>query len=603
MRQKTLSRCTGLLLAGFLAFTSLTGCSSWPAESSANEYEQFSASDAAEIQVQFDKMTDQLFREEVVSSVIDLHYTLSDPEKYGIDTYEATFGDFSLDHMKENYQDMRELQAELKAFSRDKLREDQQLTYDILESYVETELGSEGLELYYQPLSPTIGIQAQLPILLCEYAFYRKQDVEDYLSLLGELDQYYSQILAFEQEKADAGLFMNEQALNEVLDSCESYTVLPENNFMTETFQERLAELGDVTEEEKAAYLSRHETVLREQFIPAYAGLMEGLESLRPRCTAAKGLCSQPEGKKYYEYLLASSVATSYDSVDALSSAIISQMAEDNGQMAKIISENPNLISEIDTYEFKLTEPAEILEDLKKQMAADFPELPSRNYTVKYVPKALENSLSPAFYLTPPLDLPDHNVIYINGNDKYDSSDLYTILAHEGYPGHLYQNVYFNENSSCDLRSILSFSSYSEGWASYVERYAYSLDNGLSPALGELLAYNSSASLALHAFLDIAINYHGWSKMQTADYLRDTFGIVDQEVVDNFYHAMIANPTNYLEYYVGYLEIMNMRRTAEKKLGSRFNLKEFHKFLLDIGPAPFEVIQSHFQVWMATAGT
>ena len=159
--------------------------------------------------------------------------------------------------------------------------------------------------------------------------------------------------------------------------------------------------------------------------------------------------------------MIASNTGTSYTTVDDLRKAIENQIDSDLMSMSKIIRDNPQVLDLLDDYSFNKTEPKEILEDLQKQLPKDFPELPPCSYTVKYVPKALEGSLSPAFYLTPPLDNFENNVIYINGNEKYSSEDLYTVLAHEGYPGHLYQNVYFLNQNPCHLRSLMSFSSYS----------------------------------------------------------------------------------------------------------------------------------------------
>ena len=129
-------------------------------------------------------------------------------------------------------------------------------------------------------------------------------------------------------------------------------------------------------------------------------------------------------------------------------------------------------------------------------------------------------------------------VIYINNGSIGTSGDLYTTLAHEGYPGHLYQNVYFLSHNDSPLRNVLSFGSYSEGWATYVENYAYTTDNGLSPEMGQMLAYNASATLGLHALLDININYYGWDRETVADYLSETFGITDRETADNIYQHM-----------------------------------------------------------------
>lgn len=123
--------------------------------------------------------------------------------------------------------------------------------------------------------------------------------------------------------------------------------------------------------------------------------------------------------------------------------------------LGEIVQTHPELVDALDTYAFQYTKPDEILETLKGQISKDFPALPKCSYKVKYVPKALEGSLSPAFYLVPPLDRYQDNVIYINGGTRFQNEDLFPTLAHEGYPGHLYQNVYFISNNTCDQLSTL----------------------------------------------------------------------------------------------------------------------------------------------------
>ncbi len=234
---------------------------------------------------------------------------------------------------------------------------------------------------------------------------------------------------------------------------------------------------------------------------------------------------------------------------------------------------------------------------LKTLSLKEFPALAECSYTLKSVPKSLELSLSPAFYLVSPMDDYQDNVIFINENPRFVSQELYNTLAHEGYPGHLYQNVYFHIHCNSDIRKLLSFRGYSEGWATYVEHLSYGLDNGLKPEMSELLAANSLASLGLHACLDVYINYMGWDKEQVREYLLDYYEDPGT-LTDALYNAMIENPSNYLSYYVGCMEFMNMRETAEKELKSKFDPKAFHTFLLDIGDAPFDVIQAYFTTWL-----
>lgn len=588
------------LISIFLVVSLLCSCTPPPksaATPSGTGYEHYNAADVS-MQKNFDLFTDDLFRNEISNSGISFHFTMADPASRGLKTVPLMLGDFSLDNMKKNSKDLAELKKKLNQFNPRKLTKDQRLTYQILYSYIDTEMASEGLELYTQPLTTTIGIQAQLPVLFAEYAFYKKDDVDHYLSLLSTIDDYYSQILEFEKQKSEAGLFMSDSAADHVLKSCEAYLIQPDHSFLSETFNTRIDALNDLTPEEKAAYKEKNLKVLEEHFVPAYKNLINGITALMGTGKNDKGLSWYPEGKKYFEYLVNSNTGTSYDSVDSLKKAIEKQITSDIKALGQITKENPKVLDQLDTYSFNVTKPEDILESLKSQIAKDFPELPKNQYTVKYVPKALESSLSPAFYLVPPIDRYEDNIIYINGNPRFQNDDLYTTLAHEGYPGHLYQNVYFLSKSPNDLRSILSFSSYSEGWATYVENYSYTLDNGLDPDLGKLLAHNSAVTLGIYAYLDICINYEGWDKEQTAKYLSTFYNVEKTDIVDSIYNSLVENPTNYMEYYVGYLEIMEMRNAAEKILKDKFNLKEFHTFLLDIGPAPFSVILPEFRNWL-----
>lgn len=547
----------------------------------------------------FDRLCDDLFHEQLSDNYLSLHYSLADPAPYGLDDCPRSFGDFSLALLQEASDTQKEQKSRLDAISVDLLSEEQQLTYQILKSAFESEEAFHGLELYYQPLAPTVGLQAQLPVLLAEYIFYDKEDIEDYLALLSTIDIYYGQILEFEQEKAKEGLFMTDDCVDTIAAECSAYLAAPSDHFLAATFNDRIDAMTGISDEEKAAYKGRNLQVLSEHFIPAYELLLNGLKELKGTCTNELGLSYYPEGKQYYEYLVHSSTGTTYETIDKLRDAIDNQIKYDMAAIYKLILDHEELSEQLDHFQFSYTEPGEILEQLKEVILKDFPALPDCNYTTKYVPESLEGSLSPAFFLVPPMDRYKDCVIYINRGSVNSSENLYTTLAHEGYPGHLYQNVYFLSNCNSSLRKVLSFGSYSEGWATYVENYAYTADNnGLSPELGQLLAYNASATLGLHALLDININYYGWDKEQVASYLSENFGITDRETADQIFQYMLSAPVNYLDYYVGYLEIRHMKEQAERTLKTKFILKDFHQFILDIGPAPFTVIKPYFNDWL-----
>lgn len=557
----------------------------------------------AAYQEQFNAFCDSLFFEEMsAASTLDLHYTLLHPEIYGITPGEPTLGTYSLTEMIADNEECKVLKTRLEHFDRSLLSDNQQVLYDTLLDTLNTSLLAEGLELYEQPLAPTIGVQAQLPILLAEYSFGSVKDVEDYLSLLTQIDEYYGQILEFENQKAAAGLAPSDTSIDRIVKSCESYLIDPQENFLTETFEARLASLSEtlpLTEEQFMDFRSRHLAAIREHFIPAYENLILGMTALKGRGIRDGGLCALTDGKRYYEYLLKSGTGTSY-SIAELKEALSRQMEEDIDAINRLFSANPSL--DIRNAAFSVSDPQKILADLQEQMADDFPDCPNCEYEIRYVPKYLEASLSPAFYLTAPADDLNQNVIYINNGYSDSTDNLYTTLAHEGFPGHLYQTIYNRSHAASPLSAILSCSGANEGWATYVENYACTLDNGLPEGVGEYRAHARSFSLCVHGLLDIGINYDGWTMEQAEKFITACFQ-ADEETVQELWQVMIDNPTNYLEYCNGYVEIMEMRREAEAELGEQFNLKEFHRFLLDLGPVPFSVTRDYFSRWLSGAGT
>lgn len=588
MKKYKLKYYLSLFLVCLLLLTSCSKTNSKPDNDStqlSSDIEQ----DRQSVSQSFDAFLTQLFQDEITLNTINLHYTLAHPENFGISSYPISLGDFSEETRQKIRKDITNYLSILDTFDYKKLTKDQQITYDILEEYLLTEKGSLDLYLYQRNLSPTIGDQAQLPILLAEYEFYSKQDVEDYLKLIITAETYLSNLLDFQKEKSEAGFFMSDTTADGVIAQCQNFIQNPEENYLLSTFNERLNNLS-LTEEELSDYQAKNKDAILHHLIPAYQKLIDGLTALKGTGKNDGGLCHYEKGTQYYQYLIRSRVGTD-KSLEDIKNWIEAEIANDLGKVTALAIKNPDLATEISDYSFPIQEPDECLKDLQQKICADFPEAVSDQYTIKYVPASLQESASPAFYLTPPLDNIDGNVIYINKNPAYTSMNLYTTLAHEGYPGHLYQNTYFNNTNPHPIRSILNYSGYSEGWATYVELYAYSY-SGLNADLAEMLSYNLSLSLGLYSRVDVGVNYEGWDIEQVNRFLRK-YGISDKNIATEMYQSMVDEPANYLSYYLGYLEFKNLKETAQQKQAENFHLKEFHKFILDFGPAPFYILKKY----------
>lgn len=537
----------------------------------------------------FSNFTMNLFRQDVASTTIGLHYTLQNPEDYGIKKIPITYGSFAVDE-KSTLAALENCSAALKKFPYRSLSKENQLTYDVLSSYIDTAVKGVPYSLYEEPLGPVTGIQAQLPVLLAEYQFFSEQDVETYLSLLAATPDYFTSLTAFEQKKSDAGLFMADYTVDSILEQCNSFLAMGDENYLLSTFEERISTLEDVSEEQKNTFIRRNKELIASDLLPAYRHLVSELTRLRGSGKNTKGLCNFPNGKDYYACLVARDTGSAR-SVDEISRLIQSQISSDLLDMKTIIANHPSLSQK--TSASIECPPSTIIRDLEHRISDAFPQPAVVTTRIKYVPKALEPYLSPAFYMIPSIDNTSENIIYINQAHTMENISLFTTLAHEGYPGHLYQTTYYASTHPDPLRSLLNFSGYIEGWATYAEMCSYYLSSLAKPAAA-ILQKNSSVILGLYSAADIGIHYKNWDLAKTAEFF-SSYGITDENAVRQIYELIVADPANYLKYYVGYLEILELKKEAVKREKGDFSQKQFHKAILDIGPAPFDIIQKYLR--------
>ena len=533
---------------------------------------------------QFRTFTRSLFQTEVSANTISLHYTLRSPSDYGIADIPATYGSLSSDPVAAKAS-VRNVLSSLQEFDPGTLSSENALTFKILDSYLENASTGTDYLLYQEPLGPVSGIHTQLPVLLSEYSFYDTQDVETYLALLKETPSYFDSVIRFEQKKAASGLFMPDYQVDSVLETCQSFIDMGKENYLVSTFNERIASLDLLPENKKDSFRKENMKLVTEEIYPAYQNLITAIKSLKGKGTNEQGLSHFPYGKKYYEYLVRQTTGCN-ESVSRLRLMTRAQILEDLNAMQKVLFPADAALTQASVLE--QTPPDSMLDDLRSKITDTFPEIPDVDFQVKYVPESMQDYLSPAFYMIPAIDNLTENVIYINNGQTASGLNLYTTLAHEGYPGHLYQTVYFSASEPDPIRSILDFGGYVEGWATYAEMMSYYLAP-LSKTEASLLQKNSSVILGLYALADMGIHYDGWSVTDTVRFFSD-YGINDANAVQSVYELIIGSPANYLKYYIGYLKFYELKKEIADALGNQFSQKEFHRAVLDVGPAPFEIV-------------
>lgn len=528
----------------------------------------------------FRACTNTIFTTDISGNPLNLHYTLAYPESSGIKDYSLSLGTFDPTQLSGQKILLENRRTMINAFPARDLSPDNRLTQQILSLYYETQLLPARQYLLDEALSPSLGTQAQLPILLAEYTFRKEDDVRNYLKLLTSVDSYLESILSFEKLKAQNGTFMSDATADRIISQCSAFIKDPDDNYLASVFSEKIQSLSGISEQKKAAYQKLHNQILTGQVLPAYQSLIDGLYLLKGSGKNPGGLCQFAGGKAYYEYLIKSSCGI-YDTVPEIQSRLIHQFqtnlslatklmgsstatptfAKDvflpiskaeTGTPSGIFSFSAGLIDAASGLSFTSTpsaaetSPEQILEDLQKQIQTDFPAVPSTSYEVKYVHPDLEEHLSPAFYLTPPIDTLSPNDIYINRHANMSGLELYTTLAHEGFPGHLYQTITFASSAPDPVRYLPAMGGYVEGWATYAESFAYTYYQPDSTD-GQLAWLNRSLNLCMMSLLDTVIHYNSWNQERCATFLSQ-LGITDNTIQKEIYQVIVEDPANYLKY-------------------------------------------------------
>ena len=576
----------------------------------------------------FRACTNTIFTTDISGNPLNLHYTLAYPESSGIKDYSLSLGTFDPTQLSGQKILLENRRTMINAFPARDLSPDNRLTQQSLSLYYETQLLPARQYLLDEALSPSLGTQAQLPILLAEYTFRKEDDVRNYLKLLTSVDSYLESILSFEKLKAQNGTFMSDATADRIISQCSAFIKDPDDNYLASVFSEKIQSLSGISEQKKAAYQKLHNQILTGQVLPAYQSLIDGLYLLKGSGKNPGGLCQFAGGKAYYEYLIKSSCGI-YDTVPEIQSRLIHQFQTDlslatklmgsstatptfakdvflpiskaeTGTPSGIFSFSAGLIDAASGLSFTSTpsaaetSPEQILEDLQKQIQTDFPAVPSTSYEVKYVHPDLEEHLSPAFYLTPPIDTLSPNDIYINRHANMSGLELYTTLAHEGFPGHLYQTITFASSAPDPVRYLPAMGGYVEGWATYAESFAYTYYQPDSTD-GQLSWLNRSLNLCMMSLLDTVIHYNGWNQERCATFLSQ-LGITDNTIQKEIYQVIVEDPANYLKYYLGYLQFLDLQQEVRELAGDAFHLHSFHQKVLSAGPCQFPILKQ----WILT---
>lgn len=552
-----------------------------------------------EKQTDFNAYIESLPSQMMSNTDMNLEFLFENPANYGFEEELLTLPFSDEEDYKQSEVDNKAMLDELATFDYNHLTEDQKMTYDILKDSLER---SSGLDKFYyldnSYLGSFVGFQAQLPLLLNEYTFERENDLNSYFNILETSEETFLQYAKMERERVENGVGMSKAIMDKVIEQCNNFSK-DEDTFLIAAINEKIDAVSFLNDEQKAEAKAKNEKLLKENFVKAYKSLGDELAKIDVD-EEDKGLAQLPNGKEYYEYLLKKKTGID-DSVEDVKKYFEKHMTESMLQFQVIQATNPEAAKTMDLGNLKYTNHTnfeDTIDYLGEQMVKDYPEVGKLNYDITIVPEAMKDNFSPAAYLQGKIDAPADAPEHIWINSEFNQ-DIFSTLAHEGYPGHMYQNTYFRQLKLPVIRYLIDYNGYSEGWATYIEgnSWQYADVSDEEKIHLQLAQLNQEAVHSIIALMDIGIHYEGWSYETYLEQISQYFDSSEESLKEQYYY-ILETPTNYLQYYLNGAKYQDLMVDAKEELGAKFDPIKFNEAILKTGPAPMKITEKEVQKYI-----
>lgn len=543
-----------------------------------------------------------VFRWYATRDGFSFHQYIDDPSKFAVDrtSVPMKIGEFTVEDSVVFTQESAVFFERLNAINREQLPQEKQFSYDVLHDLL-SDYAFEATEFdyLYEPLTEYSGMHSSLPIAFALFEMKDAQDVEDYLTLLADMPRYMDQVLAYEQKRAQLGMFMTKDALNAVLKQCKDIIDSKDTLFLYGTFNDAIDQLTTLTSEQAQSFVDRNASLLQNEFIGSYEALYDGLSALRKHCRSYQDAADYSDvEKRFFEYSMQDLGCNSLSVEETLEmlKAELNHLLYDSVSI-EIYRPNIRDVGSGLPHGISSGNTDKDLEYLKSIASSLLPALPEHSLTVESVPEELEDQFAPAAYVIPALDDWMENTIYINTKSQ-DPTMLLT-LAHEAYPGHMYQYVYQRNLADVGvMQRVANFGGYAEGWAQFAEylisEYQTQYD---SDYIRYNFDYNMYANSILPAVISILVNYYGYSEKAIKSYMNG-LGLNGDEKGADFYEMVIDQPYYFFDYAIGYAQLAQLYRDERSDLGDSFQMNEFLKTYLDLGPGNFDLIKEQMDIWV-----
>ena len=539
-----------------------------------------------EVQKEFDALQKSWFIQDMEDDYSTMRFGVENPEAMGIKNVEVTLGELEEPEKLEMYKQRREA---IKKFKASDLTPDQQNMLKCMEFYFDLMIDNYNLEEDYTFLfTPNSGLNNNLITVFTEMDIRNEQDIKDIIILLNDTGRYIQDAIDYTKEQAEKGIVQPDFVIDSVVENCEKFVANVDDNEVIKIVNAKIDKLNIAG---AADYKNQVAEAVKTVLIPAFHKVIEMYGPLKGKATTSGELWEYGEdGDKTYDIIVRLKTSTTQsipDLIDYVDDCIWD-----------CLEGIYNVMNEVEITEgYGYSDPREILEYIKTKMKNDYPDFEDLPYEVDFLDPSVTSPNISAYYLVAPVDNPKRNVIKVNPTfSDADPDGMCITLAHEGYPGHLYQNTYYLINHpDNEYRYVMDFLGYGEGWAQYCETYCYSYFVKNQKEI-KYLQLNNMFSYLLYALADLQMHYNGWDRDDIAAYLGQFFyQEAAESYADSIYEANIGDPGLFLPYSVGLMKMWSLYENAQEQLGRKFNLKEYNRVILDAGACTFEMLEEKVQ--------
>ena len=530
----------------------------------------------------------------VINCYVDADILFENPEDFGFDMKDVSWGDFvTIDEYDDEKAFYQEQLDQLLLIDYETLGGDDRLCYDKLVYDCEECVYSysyTAFEYYTMIFNYLVGPQSEVLFICDVITFDTVEDAENYITLLKDLDRYYDLMCEYEETRVAYGFASSDNSYEEAAVSFDNLVKQKDDCFLYESFEERLDNIKGLSSSDRERLIKENEKAMKDYVFPEFEECARRMRALKGSGGVDAGLCQYRGGDAYYEFLtrkMTNSNATVKQSMNALDKEI--QAAFDD--MIAITTANFGAYTNFLTHKFSKGDINDNLDYLRDAVKNDFPDIPSHDYYIMDVPEVFEENFSPAAYLGFHLDNYNANVMIVNNSAVDD--DFGITVAHEGYPGHMFQSLYTRGHTDHPYMYLGESTGYLEGWATYVEYYSikYYDDSGDADVC-KLAKYNSSLSLLMSTRVDYGIHVENWSLNDCLDYFNGFgFGLTEDDF-SKFYTLIVTDPGYYAKYGMGYYWTQKTMDDMHAKYPNASD-KEIHTAYLDSLTGTFEQINKN----------